>query len=180
MKCVWLDVWLQAPRLLFSLCSLLPVWKRAAVLLDQKTWSCLASIMVESSSPGSGITAFHQRVKYFSTTPLFFTSGSIDVSLSVHGHFTYCAWWVKEKGGGGQIKKRYKARREKDEMFLRIILHMWSSWRSVSMNSLSAPKGKLFSAGIWGIKPEVLCFDPCVLPSSSPLPPDSKAWGRDW
>lgn len=147
-------------------------------------WSSAGSIILASRSPGSGITACQLRVKYFSTTtPLFFTSGSTDVSL-VQWPFTYRACWVK-KGEGGHIKKGCSARREEEEMFLCVILHMWSSWRSVSMNSLSAPKGKHFSTGIWGMKPEVLCFDPCALPPLhcpplAPLAPDSRAWGRDW
>lgn len=72
----------------------------------------------------------------------------------------------------GHIKKGYRARREEEEMFLCITLRMWSPCRSVSVNSLSAPKGKYCLAGIWGTKPEVLCFDPCALPPpNTPAPP---------
>lgn len=148
-------------------------------LLDQKRWSCLASIMVESSSPSSGITAFQRRVKYFSTTHLFFTSGTTDVSLFPWPFYLPCLLSEK-RGGGGHVKKGYRARREEEDIFLCVILRVWSLWTSVSMNSLSAPKGKLFLAGICGMKPEGFYFDPCALPSLSPLPPDSRAWGRNW
>lgn len=178
-----LEVWLTAG----SLYAIFPLLNASCVKTCNLCWtkgdgSSVGSIILESCSPGSGITACQLRVKYFSTTtPLFFTSGSTDVSL-VPWPFTYRACWVK-KGEGGHIKKGYRARRAEEEMFLCIILHMWSSWRSVSMNSLSAPKGKYFSAGIWGMKPEVLCFDPLAplhCPPIAPLPPDSRAWGRDW
>lgn len=148
-------------------------------LLDQKSRSSVASIILEHSSPGSRITACQLRVKYFSTsTPLFFTSGSTDVSLVPWPFYLPCL--LSEKKGGGHIKKGYSARREEEEMFLCIILLMWSSRRSVSMNSLSAPKGKYFSVGIWGMKPEVLCFDPCALPPPplpSPSPPPTRFQG---
>lgn len=169
MKCDWLDVWLQALCMLFFLCLLLVC--ENVILLDQRLWGSAGSIILESSNPGSGITACQLRVKYFSTTttPLFFSQVVALMSLWSHGHLlTVLVEW--RKGGGGHIKKAYRARREEEEMFLCIILHMWSSWRSVSMNSLSAPMGKHFSAGIWGMKPEVLCFDPCAVPPPSLLP----------
>lgn len=93
------------------------------------------------------------------------------MSLWSHGHLlTVLVEWKKREGGGGTLKKGYQARGEEEEMFLCIMPHMWSSCRSVSKNSLSAPKGKYFSAGIWGMKPEVLCFDPCAYPPSLPSP----------
>lgn len=72
-------------------------------LLDQRRWSSVASIIFFWRAAGRGITAWQLRVKYFSTTrPLFFTSGSTDVSL-VPWPFTFCACWVKKKRGGGGV-----------------------------------------------------------------------------
>lgn len=100
------------------------------------------------------------------------------MSLWSHGHFTFCACWVKKRGGG-HIKKGYRTSREEVEMFLCIILQMWSLWGTVSMTSFSAPNRKYFSVGIWRMKPEVLCCDPCAHPPPlpSPGPPPTRFQG---
>lgn len=135
-----------------------------------KTWSLLelcASIILDSSSSGSRITICQLRVKYFSNNPpLFFTSGSTDVSLVSWPFHLPCSLSVKREVEGGVLVRS----KEKEEMFLSIRLHLWSSWRSVSVNSLYAPEGKYFSPGIWGMKPEVFCFDPCALHPSLNCP----------
>lgn len=104
------------------------------------------------------------------------------MSLWSHGHLlTVLVEGKKKKKEEGRIKKGYRARREQEETFLCITLYMGSSWRSVSMKSLSAPKGKCFLSGIWEMKLEVLCFDPvpCAHPSTAfpPSPPRTRFQG---
>lgn len=73
-----LGVWLL-PFSFFSFKSADCFCLKARYYLDQRRWSSVASIIFKSSSSGSRICQL--RVNYFSnTTPLFFTSGTSDVS----------------------------------------------------------------------------------------------------
>lgn len=91
------------------------------------------------------------------------------MSLWSHGHFAYHICWVKKKREGACKERSGNKWRDRGN-FSFSALYMWFSWRSMSMHSLSAPKGECFWAGIWGMTPEVLCFDPCAATPPNPTP----------
>lgn len=101
---------------IFFLCWLLSrveTWDLCWTKGDGALWpaSCFGELQ------GRGITACQLRVKYFSTTtPLFFTSGSTDVSL-VPWPFTFRACWVKKKDVESHTKKGYRVKERKRKYF---------------------------------------------------------------